>query len=319
MTDTTTTDLMLNQYEPFYLMTRSAAMLGTKSSDAFNRDAAAIIDFIGKAYCLSQETIDDAAKVILGEMMRVGLASDYLALASSEMLDSETRKNMILFEIKGRAIADVNRSEIIGSGFGSRAEHEIRNNMGYCSFHHEYDPRLRFAQVKKIADNGDVTAMLEEAFLLILGIGCQSDMVFAQRLLQNLLVWGEKAAAVILSFLWEREGDSEMHDFYDNVVDTMSSNRLFLDMQNHSETQDLAEQFCILISAVQSVIIRGCGRKEVDMIFADLISRDDVPFEKKLEWIRKYQEGNWLNQWTERKTRQAIGFARPDKEEGGRS
>lgn len=299
---------LLDHYDAFYMMTRTAAMLGTKNSEPYNRDASALIDFIGKAYGWPQNRIQSALSLILGEMMRVGLTADYLALASTELLDDSAKENMILYEIKGRAIEEANRSEIMGPTSGQRVGFEIRNSMGYGSFHHAYEPRLRFAQIKKSADNGDMMAMIQEALMLILGIGCQNDIVSAQRLLQGLLVWGEKSAAVILGFLWGREGNNEMQAFYKDVFELLNENRFFSEQEEGNDPRDNAEEFCILIAAVQSCIVRGSGRKEVDMLFADLISREDMELDEKLELIRKYKDGSWLNHLIQFKGKQPIGF-----------
>ena len=305
--NTTRSDL-LNNCEAFNLMTKSVAMLGSKSSDAFLKDAAVLIDFIGKAYEWPQERIDTATKTILGEMMRVGLVSDYLALGSAEMLDEETKKNMIFYEIKGRAIEEVNRSEMLAATTGQRAEYETKNSMGYSSFHHIYEPHIRFSQIKKAADSGEMTAMLEEALMLICGIGCESDMVSAQWLLQNLLIWGDKTAALILSFLWGREENEEMQSYYKNIYEKIGNNRPVFDGDTEKGERKESDNACIIISAIQSLIIKGSGKRDVDMLFADLINCENLSFEEKLELIKKYKDGSWLNKLKEKEIKKPIGF-----------
>ena len=124
---------------------------------------------------------------------------------------------MILFEIKGMAIEETSLAQIICSPIAQRIGTDIKNNMEYDSFHHKYEPRLRFNQIKRFADKGNTVAVLQQALMLILGIGCQKDIVSAQRLLQNLLIWGEKSASIILSFLWNRENNQELKSFYQNI------------------------------------------------------------------------------------------------------
>lgn len=299
---------LLNNCEAFNLMTKSVAMLGSKSSDAFLKDAAVIIDFIGKAYEWPQERIDTATKTILGEMMRVGLVSDYLALGSAEMLDEETKKNMVFYEIKGRAIEEVNRSEMLAATTGQRAEYETKNSMGYSSFHHIYEPHIRFLQIKKAADSGEMTAMLEEALMLICGIGCEHDIVSAQWLLQNLLIWGDKTAALILSFLWGREENEEMQNYYECIYERIGDNRPLFDGDTEKGERKESDNTCIVIAAIQSFIIKGSGKRDVDMLFADLINCENLSFEEKLELIKKYKDGSWLNKLKEKEIKKPIGF-----------
>ena len=128
---------LLENYDAFHLMTRSSAMLSSTPTETFIRDASVIIDFIGKAYEWPQERTEIATKIILGEMMRVGLVSDYLALGSVEMLDEYLKENMIFYEIKGRVIEEVNRCEMLAATTGQRAEYETKNSMGYSSYQHK--------------------------------------------------------------------------------------------------------------------------------------------------------------------------------------
>lgn len=307
MTEKQIIDELLDHYEGFFLMTRSAAMLGTKHSDAFDRDASAVIGFIGKAYGWPQERIGAARSLILGDMMRVGLVADYLALSAEDYLDEHTKEHMLLYEIKGVVIEEVNRSRMTGALTGKWAELEVKNSMAYLAFHHDYEPRLCFAQVRRSSDRGDTVGVMQEAVMRLLGIGCQKDILIAQRLLQNLLLWGEKSAAVILSFLWSREGNTEMQTYYRAIYDILERSCFFCE-EDTPACPDRAEEFCILINAVQTEIVRGCNRPQVDMFFADLMYRDEIPFEEKLEFVRRYREGYWLTCLTEYKKPRRIGF-----------
>ena len=308
---------LLDHLDAFYLMTRAVAMLGTQASEEFNRDASVLIDFIGKVYDWPQERIESALSLILGEMMRIGLMEDYLALSSVDLLDDIEEENMILYEIKGRAIEEVNRSEIMASSTDHRVEHELKSKSGYIAFHHVYEPRLRFAQIKRSAEGGDIIAMWQESLMLILGIGCRSDIAAAQRLLQNMLIWGEKSAAAILCYLWNYEGDSEMCSFYLNVFDLLDQNRFFSFEDEERNFRDNAEEYCILITSVRSVIILGCGRKEVDMLFADLINREDIGFSEKIDLIRSYKDSSWLTKCLCNNRHKLIGFLNNKNNEGG--
>ena len=310
---------LLDNGEAFALMTRSAAMLGSKKSEIFCRDAAVLIDLIGKAYGWPPERIDAATTVILGDMMRVGLVSDYLALGSAEVLDESTRENMVFFEIKGRAIEEVNRSDMIAATTGQRAEYEIKNSMGYAAFHHPYEPRIRFSQIKKAADSGEMTAMLQEALMLICGVGCDGDIVSAQWLLQSLLVWGEKPAALLLSFLWGREDNEPMRRYYKKIYDSVGNNRPVFDGDVPADRRDDADRAVVIMAAIQSVIVKGAGRREVDTLFADLINGENLSFEGKIELIKKYKDGSWLNKLKGNDVKRPIGFVesrkrRPDYE-----
>ena len=297
---------LIESLDAFYLMIRSVATLGTKSSERYNRDGTAIIYFIGKAFGWEQEKIERATNLILGKMMRVGLTADYLALGSANLLEEFNEETLLLFELKGRAIEEVTGAELSAPTFAQNVESEVKNRMGYGSFHHEYEPRIRFFQIKKLSENGNATAMLEHAIMLILGIGCQKDILSAQRLLQNLLIWGEKSTAKILSFLWGRENNNELKAFYEDVFELLDENG-FPKEYSRKDYKKQAKDYVVLVSAVKSLIVRN-GGKEVDTLFADLMNREDLEQGEKIELIRRYKDGFWLNKWIQYKEKPKVGF-----------
>lgn len=305
-------DEFLDRCDAFYLMVRSVAVLGSQNSALLDRDAQLLIGFIGRVYGWRQELINGAADFILGDLMRVGLAADYLALASAEMLDETVRENLIFFELKGRAIEEVNRAEVvIENAFELNLTQEIRASMNFTSFHHTYEPRVRFSQIKRKACGGGTLYTLQMAMMLILGIGCESNIVLAQRLLECLLVWREEAAAKVLSFLWARENDGEVASFFQDVFECLKSPQPVLEpLPAQSRISARAAEYCAVISAVQSLVKNAGGKREVDFLFAGLMNSEDIPFAEKLDLIRQYKDGVWLSFYNNRDVKPRIGFLR---------
>lgn len=299
-------DELLGHYEAFYLITRSAAMLGTKSSEQFDRDAQMVIGFLGAVYGLPQELTDAATDLILGEMARIGLASDYRAIASADMLDERVRDNLVLYEVKGTALEEVNRSELFGGCQpNDKAALEIRNSMGFTSFHHEYDPTVRFARLQARADCGEPLSTLQTAIMRILGIGCESSIAYAQRLLERALLWGYKEAAMVLRYLWLQEGDADMVSFFETVHGYLSTPS---ELQEPLAEGNRAAEYCVLITAVRSIVRHNSGSEIIDTAFADLINRDDIPFSGKLACVSKYRDGAWLKRYAMNRKPINIGF-----------
>lgn len=303
-------DGFLDHCDTFYLMVRSVALLGSQNSALLDRDAQMLIDFIGRVYGWRPELTNGAMDFILGDLMKVGLAADYLSLASAGMLDETVRENLIFFEIKGKAIEEVNRGEVvIDNVFELNLMQEIRSSMNFTSFHHTYEPRVRFSQIKRKASGGDALYALQMAMMLILGIGCESDIVLAQRLLEGLLVWREKAAAKILSFLWARENDGEAASFYQDVFHWLDSPQpVFVPLPARTENAPRTAEYCTVISAVQSLIKNAGGKREVDFLFAGLMNSEEIPFAEKLDLIRRYKDGAWLSYYSDCYAKPRIGF-----------
>lgn len=297
---------LLDNNEAFYLMIRSVAMLGSENSELLDRDAQILISFIGQVFSWKQEMIDAAIDLILGDMMRVALIADYHALASAEMLDKNTAGNLVLYELKGRAIEEIYCIEAENYFFSEQQiVREAKNQMCYHSFCHVYDPRVKYHEIKKKADHGEMLCTLQEAFMLILGIGCKSDIPLAQHLLERLLIWGEKTAAIILAFLWDQE-DQEMALYYRRIVDKLNRGIAFPEhLFGKSAENDPVGELCYIIGAIQSIIIRSSEKKEIDILFADTLNQETLSFFQKISLIRQYKEGEWVDYSF---TREKLGF-----------
>lgn len=303
------TDELLNHYEAFYLMTRSAAVLGTQNSEQFDRDAQMVIDFLGQVYGLRQELIGTAIELILGTMASVGLVSDYRALASSEMLDEQVKDNLIFYEVKGKALEEASRAELrSGIQINDKAAQEIRSSMCFHTFHHVYRPNVRYEHLKGRADTGEVISTLQTAIMQILGIGCEKNLSCAQKLLKRALLWGEKPAAKILGFLWAEEGDRETAAFYEAVYAYLTEAADLSTLLKKSAEGSKAAEYCVLIAAVQLIAIKIGGSHEIDVMFADQMNREEVSFPNKLAWISRYRDGAWMKGYLSAQATKKIGF-----------
>lgn len=287
---------LLDNNETFYLMIRSVAMLGSENSELLDRDAQMLIGFIGAVFSWKRELVEAAIDLILGDMMRIALIADYHALASIEMLDKTTAEHLVLYELKGRAIEEVYCIETENYSFTEQQiVKEARNQMCYHSFHHIYDPRVKYSEIKKKADQGEMLCTLQEAFMLILGIGCNIDIPLAQHLLERLLIWGEKNAAAILAFLWEQEQDQDMALYYRHVIDKLNRRVAFPDhLFGKFSGNDPSSELCYIIAAIQS-IIKSSGKREIDILFADTLIQENLSFIEKIALIRQYEDSEWLN------------------------
>ena len=299
-------DELLNNYEAFHFMIRSAAMLATRNSTNFDRDAAALIDFIGASYGWRQELIDAAVDLVLGDMMRVALIPDARALASADMLDDFEKDNLILYEVKGAALEEVARSEMFHCGQPvDKAVQGIKSSAGFLAFHHIYEPAVRYAQLSLRADCGEPLSTLQIALMRILGIGCDRSIIHAQKSLERALLWGSKEACKGLRYLWEQEGNHTLAAFFESVYAYLDGSHELQDPLAEGVEDAKVAEYRILIAGVRSIMHR-CG--EIDVVFADLLNRDEIPFPRKLAWIAEYKEGAWLRGYQTSREPLKIGF-----------
>ena len=305
MTDREILNELLDHCDAFCLMTLVTTVLGSGHDDDLRRDSCYIIDFIGKAYGMPFELIQAAERFILGEMSRIQTRSDCRALASAEKLDESVKENMVLYEIKARAIEEARCTDIPEYPSMSGWIRQTRIDLGYHAVRRPYEPRLRYAQIKRSAQFGEPNTIMQLALMQILGIGCSSDIVSAQWLLQGLLIWGEKAAAMILAYLWGLEGDAKAESFYKSIYDKMDRG-VFIPGGEAPE-----DRFCMLIEAVRTMIIRRTGRRETDLIFAELLYSEELSFCEQLNLIRTYAEGTWMDRLNEKRISVTAGLLSP--------
>lgn len=158
------------------------------------------------------------------------------------------------------------------------------------------------------ADTGEVISTLQTAIMQILGIGCEKNLTCAQKLLKRALLWGEKPAAKILGFLWAEEGNRETEAFYEAVYAHLNGAADISSLLKKSAEGSKAAEYCVLIAAVQLIAIKIGGSHEIDIMFADQMNREEVPFSNKLAWISRYRDGAWMKGYLAVQASKKIGF-----------
>lgn len=196
-----------NEFEAFHTMCLSTALMSTYNSNEFDIDADKIITFIGEAFNLKKDVIKSFKDCILGDMMKIGLITDYQAIASVELLSEEDKENIELYEIKGRIIEEIANCEAQNyTILDVRLANQIRANMKYEYFHHPYNSKLRFWQLYRLMKNGNVVITRQVALLYILGIGCEQDFEKAEESLLECLLWGDEISEILIRELYKRTG-----------------------------------------------------------------------------------------------------------------
>lgn len=308
ITDNTFAEIYKN-YDAFYIMTLSAAMVSSENSNAFDQDAGRIIDLLGNVFGLKKDFVTGCKNLILGDMMKVGLVADYHALSGIDELGCDAKKLLGLYEIKGRVIDDVNRSNSRIYFYSAARNHNNQKwNMKYESFHHEYIPQVRFHELQKQAEYGDINSTRQLALFYILGIGCETDYEAAARNLLRCIYWGDKAALKLLCYTEKLIGNKADEKKYSNLDKILNSD------ESDDKKAELAEEYgCydiyLLITLIKETVAIPLRINEIDIAFVDVINSDDIETEVKLGYILSYKDGVWKNAII-RKKRHTAGIIR---------
>ncbi len=289
---------MRNHYEAFYLMTLSSAFLSSADFGDFRNDAKKVINFIRKAYGLDQKTADDFSALILGDMMKIGLASDYHALSSFDNLGKSDRENLIFYEIKGNVIEAVHRSNRRGYFHSNpRLNQDMKASMKYESFHHFYDAVVRFENIKLQAAYGDVPSTRELGLMYALGIGTKPDYEKAKLHLQRCMMWGDVPSTVLIREILREEKDEKGVEWYGSLyrLEKKYLEDGYMNVPDDEDADIELRNTYLCIALIKQYLIVQNKMVEIDIAFLSALLRPELSLKTKLNYTSRYKENIWKN------------------------
>ena len=275
-----------DNFEPFYAATLSTALLSSYNSTPFEEDATRVIDFISGAYSLSAETTQIFKGSILGEMMNIGLITDYQAIASTELMSDKDKENIELYEIKGRVLEEVAVCEAQSCFLNDiRISSQIKNNMKYEYFHHPYNRKMRFWQIKRQSLCGNVGLTRQLGILYAVGVGCTADFDRAKTAFLKCIFWGDEVSTRLLA-----------HLFALNRKNGSTYTELYGMMRGEDVTQSKeAEKLYNLIRLLNAFVIAPKKDGQINSVLAALLIGEDLSYQQKRELLINFNEKTWKN------------------------
>ena len=289
---------MQKNYEAFHLMTLSTTFLNSAAFGDFQSDAERIINFIGEAYKLDHETVNSFLEIILGDMMKIGLVSDYHALSSLENLNENDINNLVFYELKGKVIEEVNRSNRRGYFHSnSRLNQDMKASMKYESFHHAYDAYVRFESTKLQASYGDVNSSRELGLMYALGIGTKKDLKKAELHLHRCIMWGDIPSAILMSRILLEEKDKWNADRYSALYqlekEYLEDGVIMLPECEKVGREVKDDYLCIAL--IKQYLVVQAKLTEIDIAFLNAIQQPELSLKVKLNYISRYKDNLWKN------------------------
>lgn len=274
-----------DNFEVFHAICLSTSLMSTYNCKEFDADSHKIIAFIGDAFELSQETIDEFESCILGDMMNIGLITDYQAVSSTELLSDNDKDNIELYEIKGRILEEIAIDEAQNYNISDmRIANQIKANMKYEYFHHPYNAKLRFWQLSRLMKNGNVDITRQIAILYTLGVGCETDYQKAEENFLKCILWGDKISAVLIDKLYEKTG--KMNSEYCKV---------FLENQPKEVNDIKVLEYWQLVKLLNVNIIAPKKDPLINNELANMLISNELSYQNKAELILNFNEKTWRN------------------------
>ncbi|MBQ1186166.1 MAG: hypothetical protein IIX54_00555 [Clostridia bacterium] len=270
-----------NNFDAFNLMCLSTTLMSSYNCEDFNFHAHQIINFIGKAFKLDGEMLAGFEDCILGDMMNIGLITDYHAIASVELLSETDKENIELYEIKGRVLEQKIICEAQNfTAFDMRVANQIKSNMKYEYFHHPYNAKFRFWQLNQLVKNGNVDITRQLGILYALGIGCQQNTQKAEEYFLKCFLWGDTVSAVLLGELYE---DTGIKNEYKNIYfqETVSDQKVLENIK--------------LMKLLNAYIIAPQKNQLINTELAKVLISGKISYKNKVELIVNWNEQTWRN------------------------
>lgn len=277
--------VIYDNFDAFHTMCLSTSLMSTYNNKAFESDAHRIITFIGEAFKLPQETICAFEHCILGDMMNIGLITDYQAVAATELLSDHDKENIELYEMKGRILEEIAMAEAqIYNPSEVSIANKIKSNMKYEYFHHPYHAKFRFWQLNRLMKNGNVDVTRQLAVLYTLGIGHDLDFQKAEEHFLKCILWGDEISAILIDELYLKKGvtNSEYHK-----------------LLSHDLTKDRCDiriwEYRQLMRFLKVYMIAPRKDPLINHELADVLIADKLSYRNKVELIVNFNEKTWRN------------------------
>lgn len=276
-------------YQAFYNMLIITTLIGNNSSPQYDEDAGKVIEFIGKAYFLDDETINFCKKIILDELVTISTKEDMSAFINSHDFDSEPEDLDSLLTMKCDAI---NVAESLASVKNVNLNPDWFN---YCHYK-PYYPLVRFKQLCLAASTGNPIANKAVAMMLYLGLGTKKNVASAIYRLRQCLVWGDVPSIYFLKYIYEMNGAQDEANVLTDLLTLLpylEEGRTVLPEEKQKEICKDAFDLYRIISSIKQDIVINAERLYIDYSFAEVMISDKLDYFAKMRYINNYSSQEW--------------------------
>ena len=268
------------------MLEASAVMTNTFSADAV-ADCGRVITFIGEAYGVSAEYIEEAKRIILDELACISTVQDFAAFDAAKTFDGEYTDFDRYAEVKGAIVA----------GLENLRKHTYLENPGWVDYTHYcvYQADMRYRRLAEHSVTGDLIATRQTAILLTLGIGCKKDIPAAQRKFLQCALWGDIPSAKYLAYsaqLIDDEREGYLKEYAELLTRYLASGITVLDGEVKKSYSDEACLLYVYTSSIKYDVVYSLGNQKIDFSFLEVIM-SDIPFAEKMTYIDEYDRKVW--------------------------
>ena len=183
----------------------------------------------------------------------------------------------------------------------------VRATMKYDCFHHVYEPKMRFYDIKRKAEKGSVLFTRQAGILYALGLGCEKNPEISERLFKRCILWGDRVSALYLNWLHLSLYSPKYEDGLFEKIYRITDGVLNSFEDNVSKNKGKEWEYYGLIRSVEQNVILKRKETSINICLADTLSSDFLSFQEKEKIILSTEK---LEQRKEVFSKNPIGFCR---------
>ncbi len=300
------TKRMLENYDTFYNMVMSTTIMSNAITESFRKDARVIIDFIGRAYNMSDDFIDNAADVILNDLISLGLTADQQAVYSGRTYGEEYTDKDVLFDIKG---------DVLNTLHSLSQDNSLSINASWFDYSHykTYQAHVRYAKIHIAGASGHVIPARQVGILKVLGIGCDKNLQEGAKRLLQCALWGDMPSIYYLAYTYSLMGLMDKSKVFYELAELAQKYLLIgctvIDDEDKERYSEEARNYYVFISSIKQDIINAYNKKNIDFSFIEALTSDTLDYFKRMDFINNYDKKHWkeITNSSERPSKK-IGF-----------
>ena len=280
---------LLKNHQAFSNMLFATTLLSNVYSQTFEADSNKIIDFIGKAFHLDQQTIKAAQKLITDDLMTISVKDDVTAFTNAHDYDSKLQELDPFLSMKCDAINIV-------ESLANKASFHINSAWFDYGHYKPYYPEVRFAQLNTVATIGHPIANKVVGLMCFLGIGCEKNVDSAILRMKQCALWGDTACIFLLREMYDESGDKENAKVFselESLTDYIKEGRTLIPDKESGKLDGKTKEFFAYISSIKQDVVLNEQRYFIDYSFVEVVLLPKLDYYKKMGYINFYRDQKW--------------------------
>lgn len=297
---------IFENFEVFYNMVLSSAIMSNSFSEDFESDSRKIIEFIGKAFEKDDDFIQTATDIIHNKLNTLALTTDQQAIFSNRNFGDVYSDEDSIFDIKGDVLVTLNK---IGKTFP-----QFETWFDY-SHYNTYQADIRYYKIKEASSTGELITTRQAGILDALGIGCKVNYTASIRRLSQSAFWGDIPSMYYLAYVYKLSGDEKNARIFYEVAHLASSflndgYTVLPDESKKANSEEACNWYAIISSIKRDIVCSLEGRMGfslIDFSFIEVITLEKLSYSDRMRYTNAYFDKQWKIV-TNTPTKNTVGF-----------